>query len=120
MTRVPTIALAVSKSSAVGRRYTNRLAWPCIGACIASTNAQRLATTRLNSFQQRRYMSGKTGLNASEPISSSSAILPNNTTARNISAIAQRLPSEAETKTSHRFREFEVCIVPSESYIEER
>lgn len=114
MTRVPTTALAASISNAVSRRYINRLAWP--GTGIAGTNANRLATTTLNSFQQRCYMSGKAGLKASEPTSSPSAILTNNTTARSISAIAQRLPSEAETKTSHRFREFEVYIVASDYY----
>ncbi|GAB7331136.1 hypothetical protein MBLNU13_g02614t1 [Cladosporium sp. NU13] len=106
MTRVPTIALAASIPSAASRRYIHRLARPV--TCIASTNTKRFATTTLHSFQQRCHISGKTGLKASESVSSSSAILPGNTNARSISAIAQRLPSEAETKTSHRFREFEL------------
>lgn len=116
MTKVPTITLAASIPSAVSRRYIHRLARP--GTCIASTNAKRFPTTPLNSFQQRCHTTGKTGLKVSEPVSSPSAILHNNTTARSISAIAQRLPSEAETRTSHRFREFEVCIMASDSYID--
>jgi hypothetical protein len=116
MSKVSTIALAASIPSAASLRYINRLACPGIGTCIASRNANRFATTTLNSFQQRCYTPGKAALKASEHTSSSSAILSNNTTARSISAIAQRLPSEAETKTSHRFREFEVRILPSGSY----
>jgi hypothetical protein len=111
MARVPTTALVASVSNAVSRRYGHQLVWPA--TWTASTNARKYVTKAPASS----HALDKTGLKAPEPVSSSSASLPNHTSARSISAIAQRLPSEAETKTSHRFREFEVCIVASGSYI---
>ena len=103
---MPTTALATCKSAAASLRYINRLARPA--ACIASTNTRGFATTTPDSSQNQFRTSNKPGLRQSEPPSASSTGLPNKNDARNISAIAQRLPPKDSLRMSHRFREFEV------------
>jgi hypothetical protein len=116
MTRVPTIALAAYAPTAASLRYINRLARPA--ACIASTNARGFATTTLLDSSQKRFQtSNKPGLRLpNTPLASSTGQLTKNH-ARNISAIAQRLPPEDSLRMSHRFREFEVCLLVAFFYI---
>jgi hypothetical protein len=106
MPRVPTIAVASSIPTAIGRRYFNRLAWPA--ACIASTNARNFPpTTTLDSSQKRFHGSKRPGMETMESLSSTPTHPWGDT--GSISAIAQRLPAEADMRMPYRFREFEVC-----------
>lgn len=108
-TRLPTLALAAGFPTGPSLRHINRLARP--SACIANTCTNTFTTTSSvnlwESFHAANQTSAKTGPGLTS--APTSQIVDKN--ARSISAIAQRLPSEKETKkTSHRFREFEAGL----------
>jgi hypothetical protein len=107
MTKVRTIALASSIPTAIGRRYLNRSAWPA--AHIASTNARTSPTTTLDSPQKRFHGSKRPGMQPLESLSATPTHPWGDT--GSISAIAQRLPAEADMRMPYRFREFEVCAL---------
>lgn len=110
MPKLPTIAMATSIPPAIGRRCVNRLARPA--TCISTINARTFATTRFQSSHNSFHKSNKSGITALGPSSSKSTRMNSDEHARDISAIAQRLPSEEELslRLSHRFREFEVFV----------
>lgn len=99
-----TTTLAAAFPATVGLRHTNRLAWSA--ARITRNSAMYFTTTTHSREQEQHHAPSKVAVKLALDLPS----MLDDGNPRGISAIAQRLPSEAQTKkTSHRFREFEVC-----------
>jgi hypothetical protein len=107
MPRVPIIALASSIPTAIRHRYLSRLVWPA--ARVSSISARNLPATTFESTQKRFHGSKRPVMETLESLSSTPTHPWGDT--GSISAIAQRLPAEADLRMPYRFREFEVCAL---------
>lgn len=113
MIRSSAITLAAITPSAIGQSCAKRLAWTA--TWIAGTNASSFTTTTAKRAERGFHVYNRSVETVVDTTSSTVACTTNGKHTRSISAIAQRLPSEAETRTSRRFREFEVCFHTRES-----